>query len=359
MTFRRTCSNKACKDKLCNERVTGRPRKRPLPCDRVYKDSKRCAICNAVFSGHNGRSQHVQKMHNIRYMDYLIKYEGLTIPKCPFCGKDRKPKNGTEFHDTCCDLKCKQKQQIKTNLEVYGCENPYQSEKVREKYMKSNIKKNGYANPFCDEETKTKIRKFKLENRVKVLTGIFSDEFLDIQADGWKVVGTCRKCGHVEVLSRPFAKQRKFRDGVPVCTQCNRVGFGGKSYKEKHVCKFIRSIYSGRIKENDRSVLKNKIEFDWEKPKELDIYLPDLKLAFEFNGDCYHGHGKLSSDRKRMIDAWKAEECKRLGITFVSIWEHDWDNNMDNVKENIKHLIEQCSNKFNSGDATPVSDSGI
>ena len=56
-----------------------------------------------------------------------------------------------------------------------------------------------------------------------------------------------------------------------------------KSYKrsrgEIELCKFIKSIYSGQVLENDRTVIK---------PKELDIYLPELRLAFEYDGKYWH-----------------------------------------------------------------------
>jgi len=47
------------------------------------------------------------------------------------------------------------------------------------------------------------------------------------------------------------------------------------SLQEAEVLEFVKSIYDGTIVENDRTVIH---------PKELDIYIPDKRLAIEFDG---------------------------------------------------------------------------
>ena len=62
---------------------------------------------------------------------------------------------------------------------------------------------------------------------------------------------------------------------------------------------FIKNNYNGIIIENDRIILDGK---------ELDIYLPELKLTFEFNDLKYHSeHYKekyyhLNKTEKRMAE---------------------------------------------------------
>ena len=55
---------------------------------------------------------------------------------------------------------------------------------------------------------------------------------------------------------------------------------------------YIKSIYSGCIIKNDRSVLSGK---------ELDIYLPELNIAFEFNG----------------ISLQQCNQCIGMGVMLV------------------------------------------
>ena len=47
---------------------------------------------------------------------------------------------------------------------------------------------------------------------------------------------------------------------------------------------YIKEIYSGEIIENDKTIIN---------PKELDIVLPELKLAFEFDGKYWHMDSRI------------------------------------------------------------------
>lgn len=103
--------------------------------------------------------------------------------------------------------------------------------------------------------------------------------------------------------------------------------FTGKPSKgEKELALFIRSIYNGVIIENDRSVLDGY---------ELDVYLPDIKVAFEFNGEYWH---TLPHMVER--DAWKRKECRKRKIALLNVWEGDWYNKQEEIKSFIKTLVD-------------------
>ena len=63
----------------------------------------------------------------------------------------------------------------------------------------------------------------------------------------------------------------------------NKVGYpiikSEKSNMEYELFSFINSICDFNVIRNSKRVIN---------PLEIDIYIPDLKLAFEFNGDWYH-----------------------------------------------------------------------
>jgi hypothetical protein len=54
---------------------------------------------------------------------------------------------------------------------------------------------------------------------------------------------------------------------------------------------------------------------------ELDYYIPDLSLAFEFHGSQHYGdvHTVEQSDKRSQTDLRKAEVCKAAGVTFIEI----------------------------------------
>jgi len=85
----------------------------------------------------------------------------------------------------------------------------------------------------------------------------------------------------------------------------------GKSNDEEALAAFIESIYKGWIIKGDRSILNGK---------ELDIVLPDLGLAFEYNGNYWHSEAKV--DKYYHLN--KTLEVESMDYRLVHIPEHLW-----------------------------------
>jgi len=79
---------------------------------------------------------------------------------------------------------------------------------------------------------------------------------------------------------------------------------------------------------------------------ELDIYIPDLKLAFEFNG--VYWHNEVNKDNNYHLN--KTEECEKLGIQLIHIWEDDWLYKQDIVKSLILNKLVKIDNMIYSKD---------
>ena len=92
---------------------------------------------------------------------------------------------------------------------------------------------------------------------------------------------------------------------------------------------YVRSIYDGTIIENDRKVLNGK---------ELDLYLPDLNLAIEFNGNYWHSDAIVSSTKHLE----KTLCCKEKGIRLIHIFEYEWDT----MQDKLKNFLKQCMGLF-------------
>lgn len=67
--------------------------------------------------------------------------------------------------------------------------------------------------------------------------------------------------------------------------------------------------------------------------KELDIYLPELNIAIEFNGKIWHCD--KYKDKKYHQD--KTLECYKCGIKLIHIFEHEWL--VSSKKEKIKSIL--------------------
>ena len=67
---------------------------------------------------------------------------------------------------------------------------------------------------------------------------------------------------------------------------------------------------------------------DTMQPLEIDIYIPGLKLGFEFNGRQH-----LTDESQRYRDKIKKQQCKKKGIVLITIWTATLTNSLfDKIK---------------------------
>lgn len=94
---------------------------------------------------------------------------------------------------------------------------------------------------------------------------------------------------------------------------------------EKEVYKYIRSIYNGNIITRDKKILHGN---------ELDIYIPEKKLAIEINGSYWHNELHKTKDYHQN----KTIACAKQGIHIIHIFEHEWINK--ELKQKIKWILD-------------------
>ena len=101
---------------------------------------------------------------------------------------------------------------------------------------------------------------------------------------------------------------------------------GHRSFIEKEVFDYISLIYNGKILCNRRTVIP---------PLELDIYIPEKKLAIEVNGTFWH-----SSECGTPIDYHfqKSKACEEKGIRLIHIYEYEWLN----IQYKIKMMLDEA-----------------
>lgn len=89
---------------------------------------------------------------------------------------------------------------------------------------------------------------------------------------------------------------------------------------------WIQSIYKGTLLCNDRNAIS---------PKEIDIYLPELKIGIEFNGVWYHS--EYFKDKSYHHDKWLI--AQNNGINLIQIYEDDWKHKKDIIKSRLLHIF--------------------
>ena len=114
------------------------------------------------------------------------------------------------------------------------------------------------------------------------------------------------------------------------CPKCSN---NGKSKEEKEVVDWLRTVYTGEIVENSRSIIS---------PKELDIYLPEKRFAIEYNGLYWHSGDRI--DKKAHLN--KTVACKQQDIKLFHIFSDEWRDKRDIVKSMILYRIGMVGRKI-------------
>lgn len=122
-----------------------------------------------------------------------------------------------------------------------------------------------------------------------------------------------KKCGNV------FPQRPEFHIGKKQgCPFCQRVVSSG----EKDVLAFVKKHTYCEVQSNVRIVPDFFVGSKRIHKAELDIYIPELKLAIEYNGTHFHD----ISLKGKGYHIGKRKACEWLDIRLISIWECDWQD---------------------------------
>lgn len=143
--------------------------------------------------------------------------------------------------------------------------------------------------------------------------------YVDSKTEG---VVTCEKHGDFKVKPNSHLSAKQ---GCPKCTPKNT------SKAETEVYTFISEYI--KAEQSNKSILKKR---------ELDIYIPSLKLAIEFNGLYWHSDKFVEDD----YHLQKLKLCEEKGIKLIQIFEDEWRDKKEIVKSRLLNLIKANPNKI-------------
>jgi hypothetical protein len=109
---------------------------------------------------------------------------------------------------------------------------------------------------------------------------------------------------------------------------------GNQSSGELEVLDYIKSIVNCEVISGDRLVIN---------PLELDIYIPDKKLAIEFNGIYYHS---WNVNKNKNYHKNKTDRCRNNDIHLFHIFEDQWRNKNLIVKSMIKSKLGKLDHRI-------------
>lgn len=100
------------------------------------------------------------------------------------------------------------------------------------------------------------------------------------------------------------------------------------SKSEQEIYNFINEKYEHEVLHNVRGILSDN--------KELDIYIPDKKIAIEYDGMLWHSE-KYTDDKNYHLN--KLEECNKLGIKLINVFENEYLSNKELVLKKISYIL--------------------
>ena len=225
-----------------------------------------------------------------------------------------------------------QKKTKQTNLTRYGVENVFQNAQIQSQIRQTCLSRYGVNNARKStviSQKATKTRKISQFRHIKeawkdyVIPLFTEDDYIDCHSSyRWK----CVKCGNE--WEQHIHKSYKNGEIIyfPRCLKCYPY-VEGFSYLEKEVIDFIKSVYPGEIIENNRKTIK---------PLELDIVIPEKKIAIEFDGLFWHNE---NSGKDKNYHSHKTNRCEAEGYQLIHIFEDEWINNQNIVKDKIKSVL--------------------
>jgi len=248
------------------------------------------------------------------------------------------------MNDENVQLKSKQ-----TLIENYGVDNPNKSKIISDKrvesfkknidqyiesYKKTSIERYGVEHPWMDKNIHYKtIESFYSDYRKRIEDKISDDyKFLGFEKSNSTILKfKCNKCGEdFDILTYQFYYRINHNNSI--CTKCFPIS-ENSSIDQLELFNFIKNNYDGDVLLNNKNIIS---------PYEIDIYLPELKVGFEFNGVFWH------SDKFKESDYHFKKYSKSLenNINLITIWEDDWTVKNDICKSFILNKISKTPNKI-------------
>lgn len=253
-----------------------------------------------------------------------------------------------------------QKEQIRqSNLAKYGVEHAFQASEIKEKSSQTKLERYG---------TEVYTNREKFQKTIKERYGATSISHLPdwqekvdatkLRKYGSRTYNNAEKMVETKKIRATDTEQQK--DCILVSTLKEKYGTGwtqsklyseivffdnGRAYVktadipkiqeyaeesgshlETEIYKYIKSIYSGLVIRRIRKVID---------PLELDLFIPDKKIAIEINGAWFHS---ANAGVAKFYHYNKSKLCADHGIRLIHIYEWEWLK----YPEKIKQLLNIC-----------------
>jgi hypothetical protein len=226
---------------------------------------------------------------------------------------------------------------IKNNIEKYGTKSPNSNSEIKRKQQESSLIKYGVSKPLQNKDIKEKMIKNNIEK-------------YGVSNPKRKHYTNAKYWNDIEFWKRNFITNDNYFDYITCMdyfnceqpathTQIKKLGIkytktAATSLQEQAIIPYLESLGVPAVA-NERTIIPNQ---------ELDIWIPSLKLAIEWNGSYWHSYHETIGISSQQLDydfckyrhQRKALACLEAGIRLLQLYE---DINLSNWKEQIDKFI--------------------
>lgn len=326
------------------------------------KKEWKCEVCGEVFETYAALFAHIKKMHKLNRIEYYNKYlkkEGEGV--CLNCGKPTKLWTISRGYYNFCSHRCDydyRKKLPKTGEQSKHKEFIYKNGKyickicgkhtnllgshvvqthhiLSKEYYDKYLKKVGEGIcPICGKETRfvNLQRRYKIycsnkcsNNSIKTINKRKHTTYLNHGDENYRNSEQARKTSAKHIADGTIKLPKE------IC----------QSQAETDIIEFIKTFYKNKIVHGER------LELDG---YELDIWLPDIRVGIEFDGEYWHADPRRFKPSdiikdKTAQEIWARDKrkdllCESKGINLLRIKEYDYNHNRDEIFTNLyKYII--------------------
>jgi hypothetical protein len=295
------------------------------------------------------------KEKKIIYAKYIENYNRHGFYSCKSCSNIKRVKTSMDKWGVSNYRKTKECESKieETNLKRYGVKHTLQSDEIKDKIKKTNKDKYGTEYHLSSNIIRNKIKETTLRNwgvehfsktqqfykltynkwKKQMLEKLKKYDITDFKLKKDRTVDIKCDCGkdHYFNINSKNLYQRKEIQNTILCTECNKIDMR-ISGQEIFMREFIDKNTDERVLNNVKDLIS----------KELDIYIPSLNIAFEYNG--IYWHSDLYKNKDYHLN--KTNECEKHGIQLIHIYEDDWIYKQDIVKSMILNKLGKIPNRI-------------
>lgn len=195
----------------------------------------------------------------------------------------------------------------------------------------NNMLTNGSGCPHCGLEkvrAAAEGRRLTTEQWVAAATRVHKGKYTYAKTDYvhglGKVTVTCPKHGDFRTAGDHIYQAT----GCPKCA--NQVSKG-----EEAVASLL-SLFTP-VEQRNRTLIA---------PKEVDILMPEKRLAVEYCGEYFHSHGDADHEAKHAMNHWnKYKQCAEKGYRLITVYESEWKERNYAIRRLLRNAIGKSKGK--------------